>query len=54
VLLAIAVGLRPAVLVVGSARHSRRPTQNPQSSIHRGLPPRAQVRDAEDAYSTGR
>jgi hypothetical protein len=44
VLLVLALGLRPAVLHLGSARHAARPAP----------PLRTQVHDAVDAYSTGR
>ncbi|HJS96025.1 MAG TPA: hypothetical protein VJ741_17315 [Solirubrobacteraceae bacterium] len=44
VLLVLALGLRPAVLHLGSARHTARPA----------APLRTQVHDAVDAYSTGR
>ncbi|MGN6868595.1 MAG: hypothetical protein ACTHMY_09340 [Solirubrobacteraceae bacterium] len=43
VLLVFALGLRPAVLHLGSARHAARPA-----------PLHMQTRDAVDAYSTGR
>ncbi|HSC02633.1 MAG TPA: hypothetical protein VLC49_04915 [Solirubrobacteraceae bacterium] len=43
VLLALALGLRPAVLHLGSARHTARPA-----------PLHTQTHDAVDAYSTGR
>lgn len=43
VLLALALGLRPAVLHLGSARHATRPA-----------PLRMQPHGAVDAYSTGR
>ena len=44
VLLVLAVGLRPAVLHLGVARHTARPA----------APSHTQVHDAVDAYNTGR
>ena len=43
VLIVLALGLRPAVLHLGSARHHTRPVPLP-----------TQTHDAVDAYSTGR
>ncbi|HET6868065.1 MAG TPA: hypothetical protein VFH80_19285 [Solirubrobacteraceae bacterium] len=54
VLLAFALGLRPARLVVGSAHHATRPAPTGRTAIHRGLRPHPQARDAVDAYNTGR
>jgi len=53
VLLVLAVGLRPAVLHLGSARHAARPGPL-RLQAHHAAPLRMQARDAVDAYSTGR